>query len=296
MSFLLAIPRALWRAVRRANDQHLQRLAASIAFYALFSLPALLVAAIHLAGMVYGEDAARGRLVAQIARYLGEDLAATVDAVIAGAVAAGATRPWPRVLALLALGFGASLTFVELQHAVNVIWGTTSSRRWYLALVLKRLVSFAMVLAAGALLVATMAASVGIARFGTWLADHLPQALAMGVLRWLEPVVSFGMLTVLFLLLFKVLPDGRVPWKRAWVGALVTASLLVAARALVTRYLSVVDVASAYGAAGSLVVLLVWVYASCVVVLLGGAFAFAWEEVRGPGRPPGAAPGLAPDA
>ncbi len=281
MGFLLSIPRALWKAICRANDLHLQRLAASIAFYALFSLPALLVAAIHLAGMVYGEDAARGRLVTQIARYLGDNLAATVNSVITGAVAAGATSPWPRALALLALGFGASLTFVELQHAVNVIWGTASTRRWYLAVVLKRLVSFAMVLVAGALLVATMTASVGIARFGSWLADHLPHSLATAVLGWLEPVASLGMLTVLFVLLFKVLPDGRVPWRRALVGALVTASLLVAARAVVTRYLGVVDVASAYGAAGSLVVLLVWVYASSVVVLLGGTFAFAWEEVRG---------------
>ena len=138
-----------------------------------------------------------------------------------------------------------------------------------------------MVLVAGALLMTTMAASVGIARFGAWMADHLPRELAFGVVRWLEPLTSLGMLAVLFLLLFKVLPDGRVPWKRAWVGAWVTASLLVAARALVAHYLGVVDVASAYGAAGSLVVMLVWVYASSLVVLLGGAFAFAWEEVRG---------------
>jgi len=280
VGLLLAIPQALWSAVRRANDLHLQRLAASIAFYALFSLPALLVAAIHLAGVVYGEDAARGRLVAQIARYLGGNLAVTIDSVIAGAVAAGAAKPWPRALSLLALGFGASLTFVELQHSVNVIWGTESSRRWYLALVFKRLVSFAMVLVAGALLMATMTASVGIARFGSWLAAHLPPALAAAVLGWLEPLASLGMLALMSLLLFKVLPDGRVPWKRAWIGALVTASLLLAARAVVSRYLGVVDVASAYGAAGSLVVLLVWVYASSVVILLGGTFAFAWEEVR----------------
>ncbi len=271
--------------MRRAHDQHVQRLAASIAFYALFSLPALLVAAIHLAGMVYGEDAARGRLVTQVARYFGENLATTVDSVIAGAVAAGATRPWPRVVALLALGIGASLTFVEVQHGVNVVWGTASSRRWYLALVVKRLVSFAMVLVAGALLMVTMAVSVGIARFGSWMTGHLPRELASGVLRWLEPLLSFGMLAVLFLLLFKVLPDGRVPWKRARVAAFVTASLLVAARALVAQYLAVVDVASAYGAAGSLVVLLVWVYVSCLVVLLGGAFAFAWDAEPEPGAP-----------
>ena len=84
----------------------------------------------------------------------------------------------------------------------------------------------------------------------------------------------------LFLLLFKVLPDGHVPWKRAWVAAVVTAPMLVAAKAAVGEYLGVVDLASLYGAAGSLVVLLVWVYVSCLVVLLGGALAFAWEEVR----------------
>ena len=301
MGFLLAVPRALWRALVRASDQHAQRLAASIAFYAMFSLPALLMSAILVAGTVWGEDVARGRLVAQVGRYLGDGLATIVDSVIAGAVSSGATRPLPRVLAVGALFFGASLTFVELQHALNVIWGTDSKRRWYLAIAIKRLVSFAMVVVAGAVLMATMAASVGVARFGDWLADHLPRALALGVLRWLEPTASLGALTFLFALLYKVLPDGRVPWKRAWIGALVTSSLLLAARTLVARYVSVVDVASVYGAAGSLAVLLVWVYASCVVILLGGTFAFAWEEVRSgrasvppSGEPPpseGAGPG-----
>ena len=296
MGFLLAIPRALWKAIVRANDLHLQRLAASIAFYALVLPPRPAGGGDPPRGDGLRRGRGPGAARAQIARYLGDNLAATVNSVIAGAVAAGATSPWPRALALVALGFGASLTFVELQHAVNVIWGTASSRRWYLAVVLKRLVSFAMVLVAGALLMATMAASVGIARFGSWLAEHLPHALATAVLGWLEPLASLGMLTVLFVLLFKVLPDGRVPWKRASVGALVTASLLVAARAVVTRYLGVVDVASAYGAAGSLVVLLVWVYASSVVVLLGGTFAFAWEEVRGPRADAPAPPGPTPPA
>ncbi len=285
MGFLLAIPRACWRTLVRGSDLHAQRLAASIAFYALFSLPALLLAAILVAGTAYGEDVARGRLVEQVARHLGEGLAATVDSVIAGAVSSGATQPVPRVLAVGALFFGASLTFVELQHALNVIWGTGSTRRWYLALAVKRLVSFAMVIVTGALLMAAMAASVGIARFGDWLTDHLPPALAGGLLPWLEPTATLATLTVLFALVFKVLPDGRVPWRRALVGAAVTSSLLLVARTVVVRYLGVVNVASVYGAAGSLAVLLVWVYASCVVILLGGLFAFAWEEVRHPTPP-----------
>ena len=99
MGFLLAIPRACWRTLVRGSDLHAQRLAASIAFYALFSLPALLLAAILVAGTAYGEDVARGRLVEQVARHLGEGLAATVDSVIAGAVSSGATQPVPRVLA-----------------------------------------------------------------------------------------------------------------------------------------------------------------------------------------------------
>lgn len=280
MGFFVAIPRALWRALVRASDHHVQRLAASIAFYALFSLPALLLAAILVAGTAYGEEFARARLVEQVGEHLGAGLASTVDSVISGAVASGATQPVPRVLALAALFFGASLTFVELQHALNVIWGTGSTRRWYLALVVKRLVSFAMVLVAGALLMASMAASVGLARFSDWLADVLPRDVALGVLKWVEPAVSLATTTALFTLVFKVLPDGRVPWKRALIGAVLTATLLLAARIVVVRYLGVVNVASVYGAAGSLAVLLVWVYASCVVILLGGTFAFAWEEVR----------------
>lgn len=290
MGFLLAIPRALWRSIQRARSQHLDRLAASIAFYALFSLPALLVAAIHVAGAVYGAQEARGRLVGQVAQHVHEGLAKTVDSVIAGAVSAGATRALPRALAMVAVCAGASLTFTALQHALNVIWGTSSARRWYVTVALKRLLSFSMVLVAGGLLIASMAASVGLTRFGAWLGEHLPPDLALGVLRGLEPLVSLLLLAGLFVLLFKLLPDGRVPWKRAGIGALVTASLLLLARALVVRYLGAVDVGSAYGAAGSLMVLLVWVYASSLAVLLGGAFAFAWEEVRSTPTEPAAAP------
>ncbi|HVG94921.1 MAG TPA: YihY/virulence factor BrkB family protein [Planctomycetota bacterium] len=296
MTWLSAIPRACVHTVRRAGDQNLQRLAASIAFYALFSLPALLVAAIHLAGLVYGEEASRERLLAQVERVFGEDPAATVDSVIQGAVAAGARRLLPRALALAALFFGASLTFFELQHALNRIWGTTHTRRWFVAHLLKRLVSFAMVLVVGAFLVASMVTSVGIRRFGDWVTEHLPGDVALGVVRWLDPAVALGGFTVLFALLFKVLPDGRVPWKRAWVGAFVTALLLVAAKSLVGPYLGVTDVGSVYGAAGSLVALLVWVYASSLVVLLGGAFAFSWEEVRTvrPAEPEPATPAPSP--
>lgn len=287
MAWFLDIPRAFWRAVRPARGLHLSRLAASIAYYALFSLPALLVVAINLAGVVYGEAATRARLIGQISRYVGADLAATVDSVIAGAAAEGATHFLPRALAIAALFFGASLTFVELQHALNVIWRTTPPRRWYVSVVLKRLLSFAMVLVVGGFLMASMAASVGIARFGTWVTEHVPRDLALGLLSWLEPGLALAALTLLCLLLFKLLPDARVPWKRAWVAAVVTGVLLVAAKAAVGRYLAVVDLASVYGAAGSLVVLLVWVYASCLAVLLGGAFAFTWEEVRSaPPAPP----------
>jgi membrane protein len=244
MGFLLAIP---GRAGGRCPRVRLTRSACQPSRST--PSPALLLAAILVAGTAYGEDVARGRLVEQVARHLGEGLAATVDSVIAGAVSSGATQPVPRVLAVGALFFGASLTFVELQHALNVIWGTGSTRRWYLALAVKRLVSFAMVIVTGALLMAAMAASVGIARFGDWLTDHLPPALAGGLLPWLEPTATLATLTVLFALVFKVLPDGRVPWRRALVGAAVTSSLLLVARTVVVRYLGVVNVASVYGAA-----------------------------------------------
>jgi membrane protein len=280
VGLLAAVPRAIARALRRAREQHVTRLAAAVAFFAVFSLPALLVAAIQVAGAAYGEAAARARLVEQASRYLGEGPAATLDSVISGAVASGATGTTPQVVSWLALLFGASLTFVELQHGLNVIWGTPAPRRWVLAVVIKRAISFAMVLVTGAILMASMAASVGIAQLGTWLSERLPPALALDALRWLEPAVSLGVLTILFLLLFKLLPDGRVPWRRAAVASLTAALLLLAGRFVVTRALGLADVASVYGAAGSLAILLVWVYACAAVTLLAGVFAFAWEEVR----------------
>jgi membrane protein len=280
MGFFASVPRALGRALGRAREAHVSRLAASIGFFAIFSLPALLLAAIQVAGSVYGAEAARARLVEQASRHVGEGLAATLDAVIAGAVASGATRPGPQVVSWVALVFGASLTFVELQHGLNVIWGTPPPRRWVLGVVLKRALSFAMVLVAGTVLMATMAVSLGLAHLGGWLVERLPPALALDVLRWIEPAASLALLTLLFVLLFKLLPDGRVPWRRASMAALATALLLLGARLVVTRVLAATDVASVYGAAGSLAILLVWVYACAVVVLLGGVLAAAWDETR----------------
>lgn len=285
MNALRRIPKVLVAAGRRAGRVHLTRMAAAIAFYALFSLPALLLMTVHLAGLGFGEAEARGRLLGQVHRHLGSEAALTVDELIEGAADVDASRPLPRALAMLMLLFGASLSFYELQHALNVIWGGGGRRRGLPGLLLKRLASFAMVLAAGLLLLATMTASVAVRHFGGWLEEGLTAGWAPGLLAWVEPLIALTLVTGLFMLVFKLLPDAGVPWRRAAIGALVTATLLLIARALVTRYVAAVGVGTIYGTAGSLVGLFVWVYVSAVVVLAGGAFAFAWEETCEPAAP-----------
>ncbi len=273
------------------NRDNAPRLGAALAYYALFSLAPLLIIAIAVAGLVFGRDAAQGHIVAEMRGLLGQGGAQALEDMVehsrrteSGVLATA--------LAVLTLFLGASGAFVELKGALNVVWDVPESERpsgvrGYLR---ERAASFAMVLVVGFLLLVSLVANAVLAASGGVLARYLPRVDAFA---WVaSSVSSFAMTTALFALMFKFLPDRPIAWKNVWAGAALTSLLFALGRQLIGLYLGRSSFSSVYGAAGSIVVLVVWVYYAAQIFLLGAELTQAWSgQRRGASGRSGSAPG-----
>jgi membrane protein len=235
-----------------------------------------------VAGPIVGEDAARKELIDQIRPSVGPAAADAIAALLESTHQAGDTVG----MTLLGLGgllLGASGAFVQLQEALNLIWKSPARARTGNAVVhflRHRLLSFAAVLGTGLLLLVMLVVSITLAAIGKWLASN---AIAddAGLWQALFVLVSFGFATLLFALVFKVLPDAPIVWRDVWLGALLTAALFTLGQHLIGLYIGKSSVASTYGAAGSLAVLLVWVYYSAQIVLFGAEFTRVYAAAHG---------------
>jgi membrane protein len=281
--------RTLGSIFRRAlagwwNDE-VPRLGASLAYYTLFSLAPILVIAIAIGGLVFGEEAVRGELVGQIQGLLGRRGAEGVQSLLEGAAqpASSIAASAAGIVTFFVTSTGA---FLELQTALNLIWRVkpSSSGSFFKALVMQRLISFALVVALGFLLVTSLVVSAGLAAIHKYMGDTFPGVLVL----WeaLNVVVSLGVITMLFAMVYKVLPDVKLAWRDVWVGGLVTAGLFTIGKLVIGLYLGTTSVASTYGAAGSVIVILVWVYYSAQIVLLGAEFTREYVETFGRRPPP----------
>lgn len=244
---------------------------AALAYYSVFSLAPVLVISIAVAGLVFGEEAARGHVVRELAGLVGEDGGSAIQTLIEKASLhrdAGFATAISGVVTLL---LGASAAFGQLQYALNRIWNVqTPARRTWRELLRTRLLSFAMVLVIGFLLLTSLVLSAALSALDEAMNSRL--AALQPALAILNAVLSLAVVTVLFAAIFKVLPDASIPWRHVWLGAAVTALLFVIGKALIGLYLGNTAVASAYGAASSLVVLLLWIYYSAQIVFLGAVF------------------------
>jgi membrane protein len=253
---------------------------AALAYYSMFAIAPIVILAVSLAGLVYGEAAAQGKVAEQIQGIVGRDVAAAIESLVANA----GDKKSSAVAALISLGvalFGAATLFGELQDTLNTFWKVTPRPgRSIVNVVRERAFSFAMVLAAGGLLLASLAVSTAL----NFIAGYLtPESLPGGVELWkaLNWLVSLAFLTFLFALIFKVVPDVHIAWRDVWAGAALTALLFTLGKYLLALYLTRTGVASAYGAAGSLAVTLVWVYYSAQIVLFGAEFSRVCARCRG---------------
>lgn len=251
-------------------DQNVARLGAALAFYTLFAIAPLFLIVLAIAGFWFGEEAARRQLFEQLAGLLGHDGSEAIQALISAAhkPKAGA---WATALAVGTLFVGATSVFVELQDALNTVWGVQRARgRGLRNFIRDRLLSFAIVIGIGFLLLVSLILSAALAALGKMMSGLLPaQEFVWQILNF---ILSFGVIAFLFAIIFKVLPDAKIAWRDVWVGGVITALLFNLGKFFLGLYLGRASVASAYGAAGSLVVLLLWVYYSAQIVFFGAKF------------------------
>jgi membrane protein len=239
-------------------DSKAPRLGAALAYYTIFAIAPLFLVAMSVAGFCFGEQAARRELFGQIYGLVGRDGGEAIQSLVAAA-----NRPkaglWATIGALATLAAGATAVFVELQDALNTIWRVErKAGRGVRYFITDRLLSFAMVVGIGFLLLVSLVLNAFLAGLGKSASVLLPdQHFLFGILNF---VVSLGVITLLFAMILKVLPDVQISWRNVWVGAFVTALLFNFGKWLIGLYLGRSSMVSIYGAAGSFIVLLVWVY------------------------------------
>jgi membrane protein len=289
-------PRQLWPLARQAAqawvDDYAPSMGAALAYYTLFSIAPLLLIVISIAGLVFGEDAARGQIFSELHGLMGADGAAAVEALLKS-VNKPSAGILGTVVGVAALLLGAMSVFGELQNALDRIWRAPAAREvsgvW--ALVHSRLLSFGMILVIGFLLTVTLVASAAVVAFGTWWAPIFAGWAMLA--EAINFVFSFALVTVTFALIYKIMPRVRIQWRDVWIGAAVTALLFTIGKFLIGLYIGTSSFASGFGAAGSLAVLLIWMYYSAQIFLLGAEFTWVYAHVYGSRRQapePGPAP------
>jgi membrane protein len=277
---------ALWSLARETVRGWLGDFApsmgAGIAYYTAFSLAPLLIIVIAIAGMVFGEDAARGYLYAQLADLLGPQGAQVVRQMVerSGESQEGIIAPIVSVVFLL---IGATTVFAELQSDLDRIWkapAPTWSGWW--GMLRSRVLSLGMVVSIGFLLLVSLVFSAALAALSKWWSGRFEGI--EGVLYALDFIVSLGVISAMFALIYKILPRVKIGWRDVWVGAVATALLFTIGKFLVGLYIGQSRVATGFGAAGSLVVVLVWVYYSAQIFLLGAEFTWVYAHRYGSRR------------
>ena len=263
-----------WRVFVAAAGLWLERNAfvhaGSLAFYTLFSMAPVVIIAVAIAGAVFGEEAARGEIVGQLDEFIGGDAAQAVQDAVAR------SRPevagiWPTVTGVVALVLGATTVFAQMQISLNRIWGVVAKPKTsgLLILVKNRVLSLALILMIGFILLVSLLLSVALRAVVRYAESWIP--IPTLLLSGLELLLSLVVITALFAIIFKILPDAVVDWEDVWSGAAATAVLFIIGRYLIAFYLAYTAPDSTYGAAGSLVLILLWVYYSSLILFFGAA-------------------------
>lgn len=262
--------------------------AAALSYYTIFSLPPLLMVILLILGVLVDPQDLRGQLESQMGALMGPSATEQIRSILSQLHAPGAGGLLPTLLSVGALVLGATGAFGQLQAALNKAWEVTPdpNQGGIKAFLIKRVFSFGMILSVAFLLLVSLVVSAALGAFGGALGRFLPDGISTVLLQVLNLVVSFGVITALFAAIFKVLPDATVAWRDVWVGAAATALLFVIGKFLIGFYLGRSNPGQAFGAAGSLAVLFVWVYYSSMILLFGAEYTQSWAVHRGSGIMP----------
>ena len=280
-----------WHLIKAAVsswvDDFAPSMGAALSYYTVFSLAPMLLIVIGVAGLVFGADAARGEIVGQLRGLMGEQGAVAVEELLKSASDPG-TGILATVIGFGTLMVGATAVFAELQSSLDRIWRTPApvNENGIWGMIRTRFLSFGLILGLGFLMIVSLVLSAGLAALGNWWGGYLGNWEF--VLQALNFVVSFAVVTVMFAAIYKFMPHARIEWPNVWVGAIVTALLFTIGKFLISLYIGKSGVASGFGAAGSFAVLLIWVYYSAQIFLLGAEFTWVYTHRNAP--PPEAAP------
>ena len=261
------------------SDDYAPSMGAALAFYTLFSIAPLLLIVLSITGFVFGAEAARGEIAGQLQNLMGEQSALTVQALLQNV-----NRPTDGMVAtiigVMLLLIGATSVFGELQSALDRIWRAPERppTSGIIAFLRSRLLSFGMIFGIGFILMVSLIFNATLAALTKWSLQFKEWLI---ILSYVNLVFSFVMTTAMFALIYKYIPSVKIRWGEVWIGALITAALFTVGKFLIGLYMAKSAVASGFGAAGSVVALLVWVYYSAQIFLLGAEFAWAYSTIYG---------------
>jgi membrane protein len=271
-------------SARNWDSDNVSRLAAALSCYTLLSIAPLGVLCVAIAGVVFGRDAARGHIAVEMAKVVGHKAADAIETIVASSSDTGSGF-WSAVLGIVILILGASGVFIELHSAMNTIWKVgVKPGQGLVSFLRQRFFSFAMVLAVAFLLLVSLIASAALSAVGKFFSGYLPG----GEFIWqlVNAAVSLAFTTGLFALIFRIVPDVQIDWKDVLPGAFATALLFTLGKSLLALYIGKSSVTSSFGAAGSLVALVIWVYYSSQIVFFGAELTEVYSRRLGGGVKP----------
>lgn len=269
----------IWQVVKDTfngySNDRITKLSGALAYYTVFSMGPLLVVVISLCGIFLSQDAMEGKIYGVLAGFVGSDTAVQLQQIIRNAAVSNKST-LAAVIGFVTLLIGATSVFAEIQDSINIIWGLKPKpKRGWLKYLQNRFLSFSVIVSLGFLLLVSLTLSALIEAVNNKLRASFPE-VAIVVFYIINLLLTISISTLIFATIFKVLPDAKIKWRDVFVGAIITAVLFLIGKFAISVYISQTKVGSTYGAAGSLVVLLVWVYYSSIILYLGAEFTKAY--------------------
>ncbi len=265
--------------VQFINDRGL-KLSASLSYYTIFSLAPLLLLLISLAGFFFGKEAIQGRIFGEINGLIGNQAALQIQEIIKNMELSGKTNS-ALMIGIITLIIGATSVFAEIQDSINMIWKVkVKPKRGWVKLLKDRLLSSSLIIGLGFLLIVTFMINGVLLSLNDWMKSYFPDVTLI-IFQIINIILSFAVITTLFGVIFKVLPDAKIAWKDVKVGAFFTACLFMLGRFLIGIYIEKSNTGLAYGAAGSLIIILVWVYYTAAILYIGAEFTRVYVDFKG---------------
>ncbi|MEP7233158.1 MAG: YihY/virulence factor BrkB family protein [Ginsengibacter sp.] len=277
-------PKGIWKVLKNCfrgfSDNKVPKLSASLAYYTVFSLGPLLIVILYLCGIFFRRNAVEGSIYGQMSTFVGSEAALQIQEIIKNASLSGDST-FAATIGVITLLIGATTVFAEIQDSINIIWGLKRKpTAGWKVLVKTRLLSFGVIGSLGFLLLVSLGVNAIVESISGSLVKQFP-GVAVPAFYIINLLITIAVVTTLFAVVFKVLPDAKIKWRDVWAGAIATAILFMLGKFAITFYISKSNIGSTYGAAGSLVVLLVWVYYSSFILYFGAEFTKAWAVQYG---------------